>query len=467
MTEPVRIAVVGHTNTGKTSLLRTLLRDARFGEVSSRPSTTRHVEGARLLSDGRPVAALFDTPGMEDAIALLDYLDQIAPPTERLDGPDRLARFLASAEAVGRFEQEAKVLRQLLDSDAGFYVIDARDPVLPKHRDELSLLAACARPLLPVLNFVHSERSHEADWRQMLSRVGLHAQIRFDTVTPEADGERRLYDALATLLPERREALVALIASREADARQRAQGAARLVAELVVDVAAARRRVAADDDAIAAAVRSLHADVRAREQACVDALLDLYAFGRNDVLHAQLPLLDGRWEDDLFNTETLRLFGISLGKGAAAGAAAGVGIDLIAGGLTLGAAAALGALIGGTWQSVSQFGDRLMGKLTGERELTVDDAILRALAARQQSLLEALAGRGHAATGPIDLTTQPVRQWTEGTLPEAIARARAHPAWSTLSGLRIEDDPERQSAVRQLAERFSPAAPRLTPTPSR
>ena len=42
---PIQVAVVGHTNTGKTSLLRTLTRNAEFGEISSRPGTTRHVEG--------------------------------------------------------------------------------------------------------------------------------------------------------------------------------------------------------------------------------------------------------------------------------------------------------------------------------------------------------------------------------------------------------------------------------------
>ncbi len=31
--EPLKLAVVGHTNTGKTSILRTLLRDVYFGEV--------------------------------------------------------------------------------------------------------------------------------------------------------------------------------------------------------------------------------------------------------------------------------------------------------------------------------------------------------------------------------------------------------------------------------------------------
>ena len=37
--QPLKLAVVGHTNVGKTSLLRTLTRDVGFGEVSHRPST--------------------------------------------------------------------------------------------------------------------------------------------------------------------------------------------------------------------------------------------------------------------------------------------------------------------------------------------------------------------------------------------------------------------------------------------
>src|SRR5690606_6628733 len=152
----LRLAVVGHTNTGKTSLLRTLTRDPAFGQVQDSPGTTRHVQGARLRVDGEPAIELFETPGMEDSMALLDYLDQIAPPAERLDGPDRIRRFLESPESERRFEQEARVLRKLLDCDAGLYVIDVRDPMLGKHRDELTLLASCGHPLLPVLNFSHA-----------------------------------------------------------------------------------------------------------------------------------------------------------------------------------------------------------------------------------------------------------------------------------------------------------------------
>ncbi|SDO52285.1 GTPase/DUF3482 domain-containing protein [Pseudomonas jinjuensis] len=451
MTEPLKLAVVGHTNVGKTSLLRTLTRDVGFGEVSHRPSTTRHVEGARLSVDGDALLELYDTPGLEDAIALRDYLETLERPGERLDGPERLRRFLDGNEARGRFEQEAKVLRQLLASDAGLYVIDAREPVLAKYRDELAVLAGCARPLLPVLNFVASPGHREEQWREALSRLGLHALVRFDSVAPPLDGERRLYESLALLLERARPQLDRLVADHEAQGAMRREAGARLIAELLIDVAACRSQVAPGDATVRAATEDMRGKVRQREDACVKALLGLYAFRKDDARTADLPLLDGRWGDDLFNPETLRQLGIRLGGGVAAGAAAGAGIDLLVGGITLGAAAALGALAGGAWQTVGHYGERLLGKLKGRRELSVNDGVLRLLALRQRQLLAALQARGHAAVEAIRVESPEDRQWREGKLPDALRRARAHPEWSTLNGAKRVEQSERQEQVVRLA----------------
>jgi hypothetical protein len=454
----VRIAVVGHTNTGKTSLLRTLIRDTGFGEVSSRPSTTRHVEGARLIVDGAVLAELYDTPGMEDPIALLEVIEAIvASDGERLDGPARIARFLDMPEAGARFEQEAKVLRQLLASDAAFYVVDARDPMLAKHRDELAVLGSCGVPLLPVLNFVRDPAAAEGAWREGLARLGLHAVVRFDTVAPERDGERRLYMALATLLEPFRAALERLIASREREAAARHRAGTRLIAELLIDVAACRRPVPGNSPPeLAAAVGDLNARVREREQRCVESLLELYRFRRDDVDADQLPLMEGRWENDLFHPETLRLLGVKVGSGAAAGAAAGIGIDLMVGGITLGAAAVLGALIGGGWQTLRHIGGRLLGKLTGRIELTVNDAILRLLALRQVHLLQALDSRGHAALVPVRQFADSAGALRSGPLPEPLRCARAYPAWSGLYG-RLPVDADREVAIDTLAAALTAA----------
>jgi hypothetical protein len=446
------LAVVGHTNVGKTSLLRTLTRDVGFGEVSHRPSTTRHVEGARLSVDGDALLELYDTPGLEDAIALLDFLERLDRPGERLDGPARLARFLEGSEARQRFEQEAKVLRQLLASDAGLYVIDAREPVLAKYRDELAVLASCGKPLLPVLNFVSSSRHREPDWREALARLGLHALVRFDSVAPPEDGERRLYESLALLLENSRGQLERLIADQQAQREVRRHSAARLIAELLLDCAACRRSVATTSDQVQSAIDDVRKAVRQREQRCVEALLKLYAFRREDAFASDLPLLDGRWGDDLFNPETLKLLGVRVGGGIAAGAAAGAGVDLLVGGITLGAAALVGAIAGGALQTARSYGGRLLGKLKGQRELTVDDAVLRLLALRQRQLLIALEARGHAAVDSIKLDTPQDKTWREGKLPDALHKARAHPQWSSLNPHPRLDQTERQEQIEVLAK---------------
>ena len=452
MTEPLKLAVVGHTNVGKTSLLRTLTRDVGFGEVSHRPSTTRHVEGARLSVDGQALMELYDTPGLEDAIALLDYLERLDRPGERLDGPSRVERFLEGSEARQRFEQEAKVLRQLLASDAGLYVIDAREPVLAKYRDELEVLANCGKPLLPVLNFVASPTHREPQWREALARLGLHALVRFDSVAPPEDGERRLYESLALLLESARPALQRLIDDQQAQRLARQQAGKRLIAELLLDCAACRRSVVAEPAAEAAAIEALRQTVRQREQHCVEALLRLYAFRREDATAHDLPLLDGRWGDDLFNPETLRVLGVRVGSGVAAGAAAGAGVDLLMGGLTLGAAALAGAVAGGALQTARNYGSRLMGKFKGARELTVHDDVLRLLALRQQQLMVALDHRGHAAQGSVQLDALDEQTWRKGKLPEPVLKARAHPRWSTLNPQGNSRLEERQEQVERLAQ---------------
>lgn len=446
----LRVAVVGHTNTGKTSLLRTLTRDRTFGEVADSPSTTRHVEGAALLLDGRPVLELFDTPGMEDAISLLEYIERLSLPGERLDGPARIARFLDTQEARHRFEQEAKVLRQMLASDAAFYVVDARDPVLAKHRDELAILADCARPLLPVLNFVSDPANRIPAWREALARLGLHAVVEFDTVAPAFDGEQRLYEKLATLVDSHAGTLAALVADHARQRLQRRTDAARVAARLLIDVAALRVPSTPDEAAIAAAAASMRDQVRQRENTAMDELLALYGFQASDLAGQDLPEWHARLAMDLFHPEAMKQMGVHVGMGVAAGAAAGAAVDLFTGGLSLGAGTLVGATVGGVWQSAGRLGQRILGRLRGWRELTVDDGILRLLALRQQLLMRALEQRGHAAWQPVAIKVEGDEALRRAALPDELAEARSQPQWSSLAD-EHEDSPRRRAAVESLA----------------
>lgn len=453
---PLRLAIVGHTNTGKTSLLRTLTRDPNFGEVKDSPGTTRHVESARLLVDGRTLVELFDTPGLEDSMALLDYIEQQLVRTERLDGPDQIQRFLGSPESQRRFEQEARVLRKLLECDAGLYVVDVRDPVLAKHKDELDLLARCGHPLLPVLNFTNDPQQRLDDWRSAMARLGLHAIVEFDTVAPALDGETQLYDKLALLMDQRAGLLQQLKDSIIEQRSERREDAFHLIADMLIDIASLRRPSAPGDDALKTATAALRDEVRKRELLCVQGLLKRYNFDRNTFSAHQLPLQGERWEMDLFHPMALKEMGIHVTKGMAAGAMAGATLDAFTAGISLGTATLLGAAAGGLWQGADKWGKRLYGRLKGHQELTVDDAVLRLLIVRQLALLDALERRGHAAqqqiTLPIDAQDEPLdagRDYRKGRLPAVMLAARAQPQWSALADDYVPG-PHRDQAVSEL-----------------
>ncbi len=453
---PTRIAVVGHTNAGKTSLLRTLTRRVNFGEVSERPGTTRHVETVDLVIDGAPVVRFFDTPGLEDAVALREHLEVF---DKSLTPPDRIRRFLQGPEAHGVFEQEAKVLRALLDVDAAFLVIDAREPVLPKFRAEIELLNACARPVLPVLNFVRHPANREAAWRDLLSAYGLHVVVRFDAAAPFVGSERELYRDLSTLLRDRRALLDSVAVSLEAEFAQRRQAACRRIAELLVDATAMRRAATGDEFADERGRKRLIADLQKslfdKAQRCADDLLALFGFREGDADEASLPLLEGRWTMDFFHPEALKDAGILLGKGVAVGAAVGVVADIALAGLSLGTGAALGGAIGGAMsQGLGPLGRKLANKLRDVHELTVEDRVLFVLMGWQLRLLRALEHRGHAAVDRIATSTaNATDQRALVELVRAAQPARSHPDWESGLRLRWRESPQRQDLVMQFAHR--------------
>lgn len=454
----LKLAVVGHTNTGKTSLLRTLTHDSSFGEVADFPGTTRHVEGARLFLDGQPAIELFDTPGLEDGIALLDYLDQLKEQTRqtssRLDGPQSIRLFLDMPESSRRFEQEARVVGKLLECDAGLYIIDIRDPVLAKHKDELAILNRCGKPLVPILNFMHSSHNYLNDWKTALGNLGLHLSIEFDTVAPALDGEEQLYQKLALVLDSHAQTLQNLSSDVRKQRHLRREIAYNMVAELLIDTAAYRDTCQSDAQSIETAITLLQDVIRQRERDSIQALLAHYRFRPEDYPGQPLPIEEGRWGMDLFQSQALVEMGIQVSKGFAAGAMAGAAVDVMSAGLSLGTATLIGGVIGSVWQGVDKFGKRLWGKLQGYQEISLDDPVIRLLAIRSLQLLEALEIRGHADMAPITLNTENMtEQFKEGELPEEIKEARSQPQWSKMSA-HFATSARRNMVIKSLAAKL-------------
>lgn len=447
----LKLAVVGHANVGKTSLLRTLIRNSHFGHVSDHPGTTRHVESITLPLELNKSIVFYDTPGLEDSLALYDYLNQLVPVNKKLDGVDKLTLFLQSPEAENSFNQEAKVIKQLLNSDVAIYVIDVREPVLPKYHDELAILANSDKPILAVLNFIANSSQNENEWKRLLSRVGIHAIIRFDAMFPSLDGEERLYHSLALLVEPAKEILDNWLDNISQIRESRNKTANQIIAETLVDVTAFSKMAKLDDDKVIADMQN---KVRKREQTAINELLKLYQFDSTQESEESLPLIKGRYNADLFNVDAVKTVGMHLTKGFVSGATIGASIDLATGGISLGSAALVGAVVGSLVQTAKHYGSRMRYQLSGYSKLSVDDVIICFLSLRLIRLKESLNHRSHADTSPVRLSKLDKTEWEKGVLPKSLRLARRYSHWSTLNKGTKRNDKKRQSTIRNVAQQL-------------
>jgi len=444
----IRIAVIGHTNAGKTSLLRTLMHDRGFGEVSSRPATTRHVEATVIeLGDGWALE-LADTPGLEDSMGLLDAL-HAADSSPRVSGAARIEIFLDSLLAMTDFAQEAKALRQLLASDLALYVVDAREPVLGKYQDEFAILASSGKPCLVVLNFTASQGAEPARWRSALQTAGIHNVTSFDSVVFDAADERRLWQQVGLLLPAAEAHCARLVASRERELAARQAQAARLIAEALTDCAALRAPVR--DAANGASGSLLGPRVRTREAALSRDLLCLFRFVEDDYEARDLPLAGAAWTLDPFDGELLKELGLSLGTSAAKGVAAGAVVDALTAFHSLGAATLIGGVLGAGLDAATRLGRHVQDRLGGERFEQIDEATALFIARRAVMLVHDLTRRGHAAQTPVAARTQLATALPgEADLRREIGRAGRHPEWSELGADADPDDAARSRGVQAM-----------------
>jgi hypothetical protein len=338
------------------------------------------------------------------------------------------------------------------------YVIDARDRVLGKHRDELEILARCATTVVPVLNFTADPDAKVPVWRDQMARVNMHVVAEFDTVVLDELSEQRLFEKMCTLLDAHAPTLSALIDERRRMREALVRASADLAADLLIDAAAHAVPVPVEQaETLGREVETLRQRIRDREQQCVEQLLQLHQFHADDYQPESLPLVDGRWGLDLFSPEAIKLFGVTAGGGAATGALVGLVLDAMTAGISLGTFTAAGATVGGLIGAGRTHGRRLFDRLRGTTELRCNDSTLRLLALRQVMLIQSLLNRGHAAVAPVSGPEpgrlEAARKQSNKGLPAALEQAKTRPHWSRLdeSARTHVPDPGRAQAQATLA----------------
>jgi hypothetical protein len=362
----VELTLVSHTNAGKTTLARTLLK-REIGEVRDAPHVTEVAQAHTLLeTPGGDVLRLWDTPGFGDSARLVQRLRTADNPIGWLTREvwDRLRNrpLWCSQQAVRTVRESADVVLYLVNAaedpaDAGY--------VAP----EMQILTWIGKPVVVLLNQVGpprpaaDERAEVDRWKSAMSAFeSVREVLALDAFARCWVQEGVLLRALGSFVPAQKQPamrrLAALWQRRNIDRFRQSMG---VLAQQLLATVHDRQPVAPSSpgersrrllSALGLGEREVH---RTREAAMAELAerLDRQIRTSTDRLIA-LHGLEGeaaavvleRLETHYSVTEPMSAGKAAAAGGIASGALAGLMADLAAGGLTLGAGIIAGTLVG-------------------------------------------------------------------------------------------------------------------------
>ncbi|HKZ73940.1 MAG TPA: GTPase domain-containing protein, partial [Steroidobacteraceae bacterium] len=209
----VNVSLLSHTNVGKTTLARTLLRQD-IGEVADRPHVTEFAAANVLVASPEgDRLVLWDTPGFGDSARLLRRLQRSG---------NALGWFLR--QVWDRFtdrpfwcsQQAMRNARE--ESDVVLYVVNAsEDPDSAAYvQAEMQILTWIGKPIVLLLNQLGAPRDRAADradverWRAHLANFpDLRGVLPFDAFARCWVLESTLLAEIETALPEAKRAAAA------------------------------------------------------------------------------------------------------------------------------------------------------------------------------------------------------------------------------------------------------------------
>jgi hypothetical protein len=360
----IEFALVSHTNNGKTTLVRTLI-GIDVGEVRDAAHVTAFAESHTLLTTPQgDTLSLWDTPGFGDSVRLLRRLAQSGNPIgwflREVVDRYRDRTFWLSQNALRTARDAADVVLYLVNSsehprDAGYLA------------SEMKILEWLGKPVLVLLNQMGPPRpggveaAEQALWKQHLAQYSIVRDVLpLDAFARCWVHERVFYEAIGKLLdPSLQAGYARLFASWEGRNLARFQGAMQLIAAQLADAIGDSEPVEEEPKSLLRTAMHAVGLRKGAEQRQEKAMAALLARLNTRVARATVELLALHQLDPseaaTINARVRQNFAIrapvdkaqaGLIGAIGSGAATGVSADLMAGGLTLGAGALLGGVVG-------------------------------------------------------------------------------------------------------------------------
>ena len=361
------LAIVGHPNKGKSSIVSTLAQDASV-RISPRSGTTTRNRAYAIRLDGRVLCRLVDTPGFQRPRAAMDWMRRHS--RSPADRQDTVRGFLEAHRRNSRFSAECELLGPIVDGAGILYVIDGSVPYGPDYDAEMEILRWTGGASMALINRIGAG-DHVADWRGPLSQ---HFRIvrEFNAISEPFERQVQLLTGFSELREEwhkpLREAADSLVARRTLQMRQSGERIAKLLEDMLGYRENAVLLGPEDQAGIAAGKKALESKLGEMERAARADVEQIFNHGGLDRDESALRGID----EDLFSERTWRIFGLSrdqvLAMGAVGGAATGALVDIGTGGLSAFLGSGVGAAIGaaGAWLGSRQLVNvRIRGQSLG------------------------------------------------------------------------------------------------------
>lgn len=361
----IQFALVSHTNNGKTTLARTLV-GMDVGEVRDAAHVTTFAEAHQLQSTPEGDALLlWDTPGFGDSVRLLRRLAMSGNPIgwflREVFDRYRDRPFWLSQQALRAAKEQADVVLYLVNStepprDAGY---------LPP---EMKILDWLGKPVVVLLNQMGpprpgpDEQAEEQRWKQHLAQYpAVKEVIALDAFARCWVHEHVFYELVGKLVePSKQEGYARLKAAWEANNLRRYRDALRLCSTQLATAARDSERLPVTEPGLlrsAMQAVGLAKDAQRRQDAAMSTLVERL---NRDIARTTAQLLslhkldpgealriNARVRDNFNVRAPIDKAQAGLLGAIVSGAATGLSADLMAGGLTLGGGALLGAIVGG------------------------------------------------------------------------------------------------------------------------
>jgi hypothetical protein len=379
MSAPV-FAVVGRPNKGKSSIVATLARDDSV-YIDARSGSTRESHDYPMQVNGETLYTLVDTPGIQRARGVLDWLQERCP--DAASRPQTVRDFVAAHRDGEDYRDECELLAPIIDGAGIIYVVDGSVPFGADYEAEMEILRWCGRPSLALINPIDGDAFAD-EWHNGLGQFFRTVRL-FDAQRAEFPKQLELLELFGHLDHNWREPLERAVRILREERANNHRGAAILIAEMIADALnyQARQKLLPgmpEDATREALFLRYQSHLAERERRCRQQVEETYYYQHLERSEEELALADS----DLFAVDNWYLWGLNRrslaiaasSAGALLGGATGAAVDTAAGGALLGTvtlvSGAAGALSGalGVWRYADEIASiRVQGVPTGGREL--------------------------------------------------------------------------------------------------